>query len=40
MSERRRLVAAGLIAFAVLVLLPMAPDVADSMSVGAPSNFL
>lgn len=39
-SERRRSIAAALIVFAVLVLIPMAPDVADLAAVGTPSNFI
>lgn len=39
-SERRRAIAGVLIAFAVLTLLPMAPEVADVVAVGSPSNFI
>ena len=39
-SERRRAIAAALITFAVLTLIPMAPEVADVVAVGTPSNFI
>lgn len=39
-SEQRRALAAALIVFAVLTLIPMAPDVADLAAVGTPSNFV
>ncbi|PRW61443.1 putative zinc metalloprotease chloroplastic isoform B [Chlorella sorokiniana] len=40
-SERRRLVAAAIIIFALLTLIPMAPDVVTDMgSVGSPGNFI
>lgn len=39
-SERRRAIAAVLVAFAVLTLIPMAPDVADLAAVGSPGNFI
>jgi len=39
-SERRQALSAALIVFAILVLLPMAPEVADVTGVGTPSNFL
>lgn len=39
-SERRRAIAGALIAFAVLTLIPMAPEVADVAAVGSPGNFI
>lgn len=40
-SEQRRGVAAALIIFALLTLIPMAPDVITDMgSVGSPGNFI
>ncbi|KAL4452729.1 hypothetical protein ABPG75_008391 [Micractinium tetrahymenae] len=39
-SERRRAIAGALIAFALLTLIPMAPEVADVAAVGSPGNFI
>lgn len=39
-DERRRGVAAALIIFAVLTLVPLAPDVMEMTSVGSPANFI
>ena len=39
-DERRRALAAALIGFAVLTLVPLAPDVMDVSSVGSPANFI
>lgn len=39
-SERRRGVAAALIIFAILTLVPMGADLADVAAVGTPSSFL
>ena len=39
-SERRRGIAAAIIVFAVLTLIPMAPDLADVASMGVPSDFI
>ena len=39
-SERRRAIAGALIAFAIITLIPMAPEVADVAAVGSPSNFI
>lgn len=39
-SERRQAFSAALLVLALLVLLPMAPEVADIAAVGPPSDFL
>lgn len=39
-SERRQAISAALVVFALLVLLPMAPEVADTVGVGTPADFL
>ena len=39
-SEQRRGIAAAIIIFAVLTLLPVGPDLADVASMGIPSDFI
>lgn len=40
MGERRQAISAALVVLALLILLPIAPEVADTVGVGTPSDFL